>query len=345
MGNSVKITAKVVAISVVALGVFVYKLDVLPSFNNVVSSSASTPGQSPEDEAQQAKMEPFIQCINGVDSIWGERYQIYRGMYADFVRGGPTPNLRARFYLTMHGDRYQGAKTCIAGLEKGIKATPADPELDKAGEAYLQTLRELLPLITELDTYYDQQSYRDDNKARGKALDEQIGSLFERLFSASSQMHKIISGRNLDMQRKMLAAMEKENGKDIWWQTENVMLQARVAVDAIEALSTSGKMSAESVQVVETAYTKAYEEAKAYGEANRPAAGTAKTAADPFWFDIASTADSLALSIKTLRRDQGDGKKNVSRDLDDITRSFNRLVERYNERNQMRQRYIASTGR
>lgn len=339
-----KIVLKAVGLVLVLGGVAAYKLDLWQPLVEAVQPTAiaAAAAPSPEEVAMNAKLEPFIDCINGVDSAWRERYPQYTQAYGVFLKGGPAPSILGRFYLTMAGDRYAGAKTCLHALEQAVDATPADATLDAAGRVYVNTLSDLLPRVMAIDEYYQQQDYRDDNKARGRTLHAEIVPLFDTLFAASDDMRDVISARNLARQRKALDEMARVSGQDIWWHSENIMLQARVAVDGIEREMAAEAPSREALQALETTYTEAYDAAKAYGDAHRESL-VKNTGLDPFWYALERHATTLLGNIKTVRRNVAEKPSKVSpRDLESVITAFNGLVEEYNRRIAMRRTYERS---
>lgn len=323
-----------------------YKMGLFHSLLNGLNSQDTTPLLSQEDTAIVTKMGPFITCVNGVDNKWRGSYARYHDTYEAQLANARMVmwNLQTKFRLQQHDDPYTGVLSCAEGLEAVIKTEPADAELDKAGADYAQTLRQLLPLVQEVDTYYAQNDYEDDKMAKGKALQAQIEPLFKNLFATSDNIHTIVAARNLTLQRKTLDAMEQRNGKDAWWHTENLMLEARLAADGIEALIQQDRATTENLQAIETTYQQAYDAAKAYADSHpdeiRPDKKTSYPT-DPFWPQLESYASSLLSNIKDVRRNianQQTLESNYNRMID----SFNRLVEQYNRSNDSRNRYIDS---
>lgn len=327
-----------------------YKMGLFHSLLNGLNSQDTTPLLSQEDTAIVTKMEPFITCINGVDNTWRSSYARYHETYEAQVGNARMVvwNLLTKFTLKHgHDDPYTGVLSCAEGLETIIKTEPADAELDKAGADYAQTLRQLLPLVKEVDTYYAQHDYEDDKMAKGKALQAQIEPLFQNLFATSDNIHTIVAARNLSLQRKALEAMEQRNGKDAWWHIENVMLEARLAADGIEALIQQNRATTENIQAIETTYQQAYDAAKAYADSHpdeiRPDKQTQR-GIDPFWPQLNTWAFDMLGSIKEVRRNI-DGTQSLERSYGSMIHNFNRLVEQYNRSNATRNSYIDSMNR
>ncbi|MCY9849755.1 DUF3829 domain-containing protein [Pectobacterium jejuense] len=337
-----KVVSALVTVAVIG-GAVIYKTDVLNELMGGKAEGSAETLLSKENEATVAKLAPFVGCINGVDGIWRGAYARYHTAYeSQLANGRAFWNLQTRFTLTQHGDQYAIAKNCVEGLEAGAKSGQADPELDPIGADYAQALQQLIPLVQEVDTYYSQGDYKDDGMAKGKALQSQIEPLFKTFFAKSDRIHSIVASRNLAIEKQALVAMEQRNGKDIWWHTENVMLEARTVIDAIDALNVQDRLTVENLQPLETTYQQALDAAKTYGEANRASMAN-KTAADPFWFNLEPNASALLANVKALRRDLDKSKNaGLEKNYNSMINSFNRLVTEYNNRNQSRNRYIES---
>lgn len=338
-----KKVVSILAMVAVVGGAVLYKTDVLNALMDSKTAGSAETLLSKENEATVAKLAPFVECINGVDGIWRGTYDRYHTAYeSQLANGRAFWNLQTRFTLAQHGDQYAIAKNCVEGLKTGEKSGQADPELDPIGADYAQALQQLIPLVQEVDTYYSQGDYKDDGMAKGKALQSQIEPLFKTFFDNSDRIHRIVASRNLAIERQVLAAMEQRNGKDIWWHTENVMLEARTTIDAIDLLNAQDRLTGENLQPLETAYQQALDAAKAYGEANRTTSEN-KTAADPFWFYLEPNASTLLTNVKALRRDMDKSKSaDIERNYNNMINGFNRLVTEYNRRNQARNRYLDS---
>jgi hypothetical protein len=292
---------------------------------------------SPEDEALTAKLQPFVKCINDVDSnlrkVVGEYRQFFEQEQQELA--GTRDRLGFRqgftgFKLKSYETDNKFSVDCLKALGEGIAMSPAEPALDGAGQTFAATLETLLPLMNTGTAYYSQKDYKDDKFKKGKELDAQMMPLFERLFAASATMREIVHVDQDKLHEHELAAMEKHSGKTFEWYALNGMFQARRAVDAIEAASKSGKLTVAAIQQPEQRMQAALDEGKAYalvhtGEKTRQGN-------KPLWFLLESNFDTVLTHIKELRRDvsAGEDQANISRHLATLNDRFNDLVSSYN---------------
>jgi hypothetical protein len=292
---------------------------------------------SAEDEALTAKLQPFIQCINDVDANLQKTVGEYRQFFAQELEelAGTRDRLGFRhgftgFKLKAYETDNKFSKDCLKSLGEGIAMSPADSALDGAGKTFAATLEKLLPVMDTATVYYSQKDYKDDKFKKGKELDAQLMPLFERLFAASATMREIVRVNQDKLHEHELAAMEKHSGKTFEWYTLNGMFQARRAVDAIEAASKSGKLTAAAIQQPEQRMQAAFDEGKAYAQAH--AGEKTERGNKPLWFQMEGHFDTVLTHIKELRRDvtSGENEANISRHLETMNDRFNSLVSNYN---------------
>lgn len=288
---------------------------------------------SSEDEALMDKLQPFIKCINTVDSPLRASAREYRQIY-DFA-GSDSAKQNNRFHniyfkIKPYEVDNQISKDCITGLTAGISKAPANTALDQAGTSFADALGKLIPLMNAADTYYRQENYRDDKLAKGKELDGQLSPLFDQLFSASSEMRANVGKLNNELHERELIAIEKQGGKTFRWHLLNVIFQSRRAVDALNAAEENNALTSEAVLAIEQKLQAAHEDGKTFAAAH-PNEKT-RLGNKPQWFDTERYVGNLLAEIKALRRDIADNKPpaDISSKFTRVGESFNSLVNDYN---------------
>ena len=135
-------------------------------------------------------------------------------------------------------------------------------------------------------------------------------------------MREIVRADQDKLHEHELVAMEKHGGKTFEWHTLNGMFQARRAVDAIEAASNSGKLTAAAIQQPEQRMQAAFDEGKAYAQAH--SGEKTRLGNKPLWFSLDSNFETVLTKIKELRRDVSASKPEheVSRDLEILERQL-----------------------
>jgi hypothetical protein len=154
-------------------------------------------------------------------------------------------------------DRYAAwvdIKTGPTGKERSIDGVPdiagALPEIADAGakgpgmwpplggvDGMAQKLAEattaLAPLVKNASDYYAQHQYKSDGAKRGQELHGQMLPLFEQFFAAELAMHREFSAVFEDIERRYLAQIEKEHGKNYEWHLRSFLLAAKTLVDLL----------------------------------------------------------------------------------------------------------------
>jgi hypothetical protein len=292
---------------------------------------ASAPASllSADDTALQVKLEPFISCLNGVDSSMREHYAEYQTDYAPRAAGEDLMFSTFRnFKIEVFEQNNEMSKECADGLDAAGKMAPAMADLDGAGKTYADTLRALLPVLNAADIYYDQDDYKDDAMAKGKELDAQMAPLFQVLFVESDKIDAIITAESIRLRRAELTAMETANGRDFDWHAGNVMFEARTVIDEVETLADTGALTVDALQKLEGVMQKAFDEATAYAAANPDV--TTSLGNKPLWFSIEGYVSNYLGDIKDLRRAVADSSADVTPQLQSLFDEFNTLVTGYN---------------
>jgi hypothetical protein len=76
---------------------------------------------------------------------------------------------------------------CFDALAKVKTLPPPLPAVEAAATSYEQSLREILPLIKQVNGYYKQSDYKDDKCAKGKAMHGPLIAAFTK-FSAEDRL-------------------------------------------------------------------------------------------------------------------------------------------------------------
>jgi Protein of unknown function (DUF3829) len=123
---------------------------------------------------------------------------------------------------------------CATGLDNAVAMPPKDDELDGVSRNYATTLRALIPLLNEAETYYSQKDFADDKMAKGRKMDATIAPLFDALLKHSDIMRSAVGARNDKLREAQLTAIEKAKGRNIEWHTLNVMITARRSFNDVQ---------------------------------------------------------------------------------------------------------------
>ena len=187
-----------------------------PLFTGVMfagSASAQTP---PEVQ----KLNAYVGCINRLS----ERSYSSRERYFSWAaKTGPTGKERIIYGTYTIYD----TSDCKKNVEKVKDLEPHDSELEAAAAAYADAAGALEPLLKEADDYYQQENYKDDKMAKGKALHPRLVAAWDAFASADQKLRTGVEAFNDKRALEKLAAIEKSDGKKARYYVEAMMIQAK----------------------------------------------------------------------------------------------------------------------
>ncbi len=326
-------TAITIAAAAIIAGVMIHNgtNDGRHSPSHATASSASY--ITAEDQALTDKLQPFISCVNTVDlrlqTVIPEYHQVVNILTQD-SNASISQIFWGRFKIKPYEVDNQFTKDCVKGLQGAIAMSPADAGLDATGREYAETLEQLIPLMNDANAYYEHGDYKDDKMQKGKELDAKLSPLLDRLSASSVTLRELVRTNNRTLREHELSAMEKQDGKTFKWHTLNFMFQARVAIDDLDALASSDKLSAESIQPIEQRLQAALDEGRAYGAAH--SGEKTRLGNRPYWFSMENDADFLLTEIKELRRafSNHEDRDQLVSTFSQVGDRFNSLVKNYN---------------
>jgi Protein of unknown function (DUF3829) len=280
----------------------------------VGSAVAQTP-------AITAKINAAVGCINRLS----ERSFDSRARYFSWVgKNGPTGKERIIYGTYTIYD----TADCRQAIEKANALEPREPELEAAASAYAVAVVALEPLLKEADDYYQQENYKDDKMAKGRALHPRLVAAWDAFAAADTKLRGTVEAMQDKRSREQLAEIERSEGRKGRWHIEALMLGAKAV------LRTQGDLAKLTVAIAEyESLVKATEEFAA--------ADAQKKIGSLF----VSSSKSLLVTAKQLMRRLRDKTPYSSGDkmmLDAgsgwmvegsparLTRDYNQLVESYN---------------
>jgi hypothetical protein len=154
-------------------------------------------------------------------------------------------------------DRYAGwvdLKTGPTGKERSVDGLPditaalqeiADagangptmwPQLtaaDATAQKLAQASTALTPLVKSASDYYAQKQYKSDAAKRGRELHGQMLPLFDQFFTSELTMRRELGAVLEDIERRNLAAIEKEHGRNCEWHLRSFLCAAKTVADLL----------------------------------------------------------------------------------------------------------------
>ena len=148
-----------------------------------------------------------------------------------YAIGPDTQKLREGQHLTSfmapHFDSLQ--KNLQAAKDAGVPYDDMKEPLDNV----LAVLKDIVPVASELDTYYETNSYQADNYAKEQQLGPKYVQLYDQFYAAYNQLDAVIHKHNTENQQEQLKEL-KESGKKNAAAAQEVHLRLTALLDGFE---------------------------------------------------------------------------------------------------------------
>ena len=110
---------------------------------------------------------------------------------------------------------------------------PPLPSVDAAAQKLAQATSALAPVVKSASDYYAQKKYKTDAAKHGQELHAQMLPLFEQFFGSEVAMRRELRAVLEDVERRNLAQIEKEHGKNYDWHLRNFLFAAKTLADLL----------------------------------------------------------------------------------------------------------------
>lgn len=130
-------------------------------------------------------------------------------------------------FMAPHFDSLQ--KNLQAAKDAGVPYDDMKEPLDNV----LAVLKDIVPVASELDTYYETNSYQADNYAKEQQLGPKYVQLYDQFYAAYNQLDAVIHKHNTENQQEQLKEL-KESGKKNAAAAQEVHLRITALLDGFE---------------------------------------------------------------------------------------------------------------
>lgn len=300
----------------------VLALAIATALGHAVCYAATPEAESP---SLTEKINAYVGCINRLS----ERAYDSRARYFSWVgKNGPTGKERI-IYGTY--TIYETAD-CKAGVDKANALEPHDKDLEAAASAYVEAVVALEPLLKEADDYYEQENYKDDKMAKGKALHPRLVAAWTAFTGADQTLRNGIDVLQDKQAGEKLAEIERTEGRKERYHIQSLMMQAK----RLMRTQKGDKPDLAKITAALGDYEAIAKATEAYAEANK---------GSKIGSSFVNDAKSLLVTAKQLMRrvrdkvpysqgdkmmiDAGSGWM-IEGSPDRLLRDYNQLVESYN---------------
>ena len=130
-------------------------------------------------------------------------------------------------FMAPHFDSLQ--KNLQAAKDAGVPYDDMKEPLDNV----LAVLKDIVPVASELDTYYETNSYQADNYAKEQQLGPKYVQLYDQFYAAYNQLDAVIHKHNTENQQEQLKEL-KDSGKKNAAAAQEVHLRLTALLDGFE---------------------------------------------------------------------------------------------------------------
>ena len=130
-------------------------------------------------------------------------------------------------FMAPHFDSLQ--KNLQAAKDAGVPYDDMKEPLDNV----LAVLKDIVPVASELDTYYETNSYQADNYAKEQQLGPKYVQLYDQFYAAYNQLDAVIHKHNTENLQEQLKEL-KESGKKNAAAAQEVHLRLTALLDGFE---------------------------------------------------------------------------------------------------------------
>ena len=130
-------------------------------------------------------------------------------------------------FMAPHFDSLQ--KNLQAAKDAGVPYDDMKEPLDNV----LAVLKDIVPVASELDTYYETNSYQADNYAKEQQLGPKYVQLYDQFYAVYNQLDAVIHKHNTENQQEQLKEL-KESGKKNAAAAQEVHLRLTALLDGFE---------------------------------------------------------------------------------------------------------------
>lgn len=166
------------------------------------------------------KINAYVGCINRLSE---RSYQSHQRYFSWVGKKGPTGKERIIYGTYTIYD----TSDCKKNVEAANALEPREPELEAAASVYVEAVVALEPLLKQANDYYDQQDYKDDRMAKGKALHPKLVAAWKAFASADVKLRAAIDVINDKQAIERLAGIESTEGRKARYHVESLMIRAK----------------------------------------------------------------------------------------------------------------------
>lgn len=331
--------------STIALSLITLNLSACDDNNN--KDNASHPSSIVSTSAQQEPAEPvnqvindekvdiYVSCFNDIDDTVYDSTNRYVSWVEDYASGPTGQEAEIKGIYPIDYD----LSTCEAEVAEAQKMLPAIEPMDSVAGKYISTVKSFIPLINEMNDYYENSTYKSDRFSKGKLLHRKFVKVFDEFENDSKEYSDNLRKINTQRQLVQLKKIEVKEGKSFNYYAllmivNNKKLNSLIKNDTFDTVLASQQL-AELEEIVLKLQEKEQEGIKG-GEARVELVPAFIHDAQEYVNNAKSRVHRVKDNIPYTEEEEGlleDSPEAVDGTWDKMLESFNRMITSYNSFN------------
>lgn len=195
-----------------------------PSENTSEQPSENTNSETQQSDNNNAKINAYVACYNGITRSVNTSTERYFEWVTNLKTGPTGKEKYIRGILAI--DKY-AVSTCTSEVPAALALSPILNPIDSYAQPFMDSIVTLSDLSTQLQRYYDQKNYEDDNFAKGKKLHPELMAAYVEYTKYSNLLSDSIQEYNDLQSKQLLIKIEKKEGKSLNYYSLAIITEAK----------------------------------------------------------------------------------------------------------------------
>lgn len=181
-----------------------------PPANNITSTPVQQRPAVPQSQKiNDEKIDIYANCFNEIDNTIYESTDRYVSWLSDYINGPTGKEVEIKGTYPIDYD----ISMCEADVARAQKMLPGIKEMDTIAGKYIASAKQIIPLINEMNDYYQNNSYKSDHFKKGKSLHKTFVLVFDEFEKQSTEYSDNLREINTQRQLVQLKDIETKEGK------------------------------------------------------------------------------------------------------------------------------------
>ncbi|MCM7822672.1 YiiG family protein [Enterobacter hormaechei] len=178
--------------------------------NNIASTPAQQRPAVPQSQKiNDEKIDIYASCFNEIDNTIYESTDRYVSWLSDYINGPTGKEVEINGTYPIDYD----ISMCEADVARAQKMLPGIKAMDDIAGKYIASAKQIIPLINEMNDYYQGNNYKNDHFKKGKNLHKRFVLVFDEFEKESKEYSTNLREINTQRQLMQLKDIEVKEGE------------------------------------------------------------------------------------------------------------------------------------